>query len=500
MSYLLATLLVVPLVGVILLCFVKGSAAKILGFVFSLGTLALGIVLFVLATDHAADMAIRLKWIGPIGAWFALNVDGMGAIMVLLTTILVPIVMLAEWNIGDGEGRWSTGTFFALSLLLETLSLLVFLADDALLFYLAFEATLIPMYFMIGGWGGPRRGAAAIKFLLFSLAGGLVMLVGIIGVFVASVNAGRASYLLSDLAAIDFGGDTGKWLFAAFFFAFAVKAPMVGVHTWLPDTAEQASPGTSTLLVGVLDKIGTFGMIKFCLVLFPEASTWATPVVLVWAVVSVLYGAIMAIGSKDLMRLISFTSVSHFGFMVLGIFAVTTPSLTGSMFYMINHGFSTAALFLIAGFLITRRGSARVGDFGGVQKIAPVLAGVFLMAGLSALALPGMSSFVSEFLVTSGAFQRYPFHTLVSVLGVVLAAVYVLLAYQRLMTGPVPDEVAATVTSDLSWREKAVAAPLLALILVFGFFPKPMLDVIEPVAKNTMSQVGITDPAPLVVK
>lgn len=208
----------------------------------------------------------------------------------------------------------------------------------------------------------------------------------------------------------------------------------------------------------------------------------------------------MAIGSPHLMRLISFTSVSHFGFMVLGIFAVTTPSLTGSMFYMINHGFSTAALFLIVGFLIQRRGSAQVGDFGGVQKVAPVLAGVFLMAGLSALALPGMSSFVSEFLVTSGAFQRYPWHTGVAVLGVVLAAVYVLLAYQRTMTGPVTDQVAETVKTDLSARERLVAAPLLALILVFGFFPKPMLDAVEPTAKDTMSQVGVTDPAPQAVK
>lgn len=500
MSYWLTTLVLLPMAGALLLCLVKGQAAKVAGLVFSMLTLALGVAVFVAAGSDAAALAVQVPWIAPIGAWFALSVDGMGAVMVLLTVILVPVVMIAEWNIGDSDGRWSTRAFFGLVLVLESLSLLVFLAGDALLFYLAFEATLIPMYFMIGGWGGAKRGRAAIKFLLFSLAGGLVMLVGIVGLFAVSVGAGTPSYLLSDLAALKIGGDLGKWLFAAFFFAFAVKAPMVGVHTWLPDTAEQASPGTSTLLVGVLDKIGTFGMIKFCLMLFPEASQWATPVVLIWALVSILYGAVMAIGSPHLMRLISFTSVSHFGFMVLGIFAVTTPSLTGSMFYMINHGFSTAALFLIVGFLIQRRGSAQVGDFGGVQKVAPVLAGVFLMAGLSALALPGMSSFVSEFLVTSGAFQRYPWHTGVAVLGVVLAAVYVLLAYQRTMTGPVTDQVAETVKTDLSARERLVAAPLLALILVFGFFPKPMLDAVEPTAKDTMSQVGVTDPAPQAVK
>ena len=276
MSYWLTTLVLLPMAGALLLCLVKGQAAKVAGLVFSLLTLALGVAVFVAAGSDAAALAVQVPWIAPIGAWFALSVDGMGAVMVLLTVILVPVVMIAEWNIGDSDGRWSTRVFFGLVLALESLSLLVFLAGDALLFYLAFEATLIPMYFMIGGWGGAKRGRAAIKFLLFSLAGGLVMLVGIVGLFAVSVGAGTPSYLLSDLAALKIGGDLGKWLFAAFFFAFAVKAPMVGVHTWLPDTAEQASPGTSTLLVGVLDKIGTFGMIKFCLMLFPEASQWAT--------------------------------------------------------------------------------------------------------------------------------------------------------------------------------------------------------------------------------
>lgn len=500
MAYWLTVLVLTPLVGTLVLCFVKGEAGKIAGLVFSLVTLGLGTTVFVLAQTDAAALAVKVPWIAPIGAWFALSVDGMGAVMVLLTVILVPIVLLAEWRVGDGEGTWSTRTFFALVLALESLALLVFLAGDALLFYLAFEATLIPMYFLIGGWGGPKRAGAALKFLLFSLAGGLVMLVGIVGLYVASANAGAPTYLLSELNALKIGGETGQWLFAAFFFAFAVKAPMVGVHTWLPDTAEQATPGSSTLLVGVLDKIGTFGMIKFCLLLFPAASAWATPVVLIWALVSIIYGAVMAIGSKHLMRLISFTSISHFGFMVLGIFAMTTPSLTGSMFYMINHGFSTAALFLIVGFLIARRGSADVTAFGGVQKIAPVLAGVLLMAGLSALALPGMSSFVSEFLVTSGAFQRYPIHTAVGILGVVLAAVYVLLMYQRTMTGPVTEQVAATVKTDLDLREKLVVLPLLALIVFFGFFPKPMLDVLAPTAADTMTQLGVTDPVPQAVK
>ena len=230
---------------------------------------------------------------------------------------------------------------------------------------------------------------------------------------------------------------TGRWLFLGFMFAFAIKAPLVPLHTWLPDAAEESSPGGATMMVGVMDKIGTFGMIRFCLGLFPEASQWATPVVIVLAVISILYGAILAIGSRDLMRLIAYTSISHFGFIVLGIFALTSQSLVGSTLYMLNHGLSTAALFLVAGYLIKRRGSRDVADFGGVQKVAPVLAGLLLFAGLSTLSLPGLSSFVSEFMVLAGTFSRYPAAAVVSTLAIVLAALYILIMYQRTMTGPV---------------------------------------------------------------
>ena len=397
----------------------------------------------------------------------------------LTTAILVPVVLLAEWHVGDApEARWGTSTFFALALMMQSFALFVFMASDILLFYVAFEATLIPTYFLIGGFGGPRRGAAAMKFLLYSLAGGLVMLVAVAGVYAVT--------------------DMGRWLFLGFFIAFAVKAPMAGLHTWLPDTAEQATPGTSTLLVGVLDKIGTFGMLKICLTAFPEATQWATPVILVWAIVSVLYGAFMAFGATDLLRLVSYTSISHFGFMVFGIFALTTPSISGSIFYMLNHGLSTAALFLVVGFMIRRRGSQDIDAFGGVQKVAPVLTGVLLMSGLSALALPGMGSFVSEFLVMAGAWQRYPIHTAVITLGMVLAAVYVLRMYKTTMTGPVTDQVATHVTHDLSIREKAVVAPLLILLIVFGFVPRPVLAMADETATQTMAVVGVEDPAPQV--
>ena len=495
MSFPLLTVLgLVPLLGALITFALRGNAAKLAGMVFALATLGLGLWAFIAA--RGTDLAESHQWIRTIGAHYALGDDGLTMAMVLLTVIVVPVVLLAEWKLGDEDGRWSTGTFFALTLMLESFALFCFMSVDTLLFYLFFEATLIPMYFLIGGWGGPKRGQAALKFLMYSLAGGLVMLFSVIGVGAEAASQGKVSFLVSDLAALDFGGTTGKLLWAGFFIAFAIKAPMVPVHTWLPDTAEQARPGASTLLVGILDKIGTFGMLRFCLQIFPEASKWATPVVLVLALISIIYGALMAIGAKDLLRLVSYTSVSHFGFMVLGIFAFTTTSISGAMFYMVAHGFSTAALFLVVGFLIDRRGSAQVSAFGGVQKIAPVLAGTFLVAGLSALSLPGTASFLGEFMVLAGSWQRHPIITGIATLGMVLSALYVLLAYQRTMTGPVTEQSQTHVTTDLDGRERLVMGVLIALLLFFGFYPKPITDVLDTAAKDTMSAIGMSDPTP----
>ncbi|MGO3432339.1 MAG: complex I subunit 4 family protein, partial [Cellulosimicrobium funkei] len=288
-----------------------------------------------------------------------------------------------------------------------------------------------------------------------------------------------------------------RLLFLGFFLAFAIKAPLFPVHTWLPDAAQHAPAGTSTLLVGVLDKVGTFGMLTLCLPLFPNASRWAAPVVVVLAVVSILYGALMAIGQSDLMRLIAYTSVSHFGFIVLGIFAFTSLSVSGSSLYMVNHGISTGALFLIAGFLVARHPerSQRIADYGGLQKVVPVLAGTFLVAGLSALSLPGLSTFVSEIMVLVGTFARSPWAALVAVLGVVLAALYVLLTYQRIFTGGTREGLDRL--PDLGAREKWVVAPLLVALLVLGFYPVPALDLVREPAEVTLSDLvvaGVEDP------
>jgi NADH-quinone oxidoreductase subunit M len=266
------------------------------------------------------------------------------------------------------------------------------------------------------------------------------------------------------------------------------------VHTWLPDAASEGTPGTSVLLVSVLDKIGTFGMIRFCLGIFPEASQWATPVVVVLALVSVIYGALLAIGQNDIRRLIAYTSISHFGLMVLGIFVLNSQGQAGATLYMFNHGLSTGALFLVTGFLISRGGSKLISDYGGVERGAPALAGVFLVAGLSSLSLPGLSPFVSEFLVIVGTFTYSIAAAAVATFAVVLAAIYILLMYQRTMTGPPRTELQHI--TDLNVREVAALAPLVALILVLGFYPKPALDVINPGVSATLEHVGVSDPEP----
>ncbi|HET7682698.1 MAG TPA: NADH-quinone oxidoreductase subunit M [Marmoricola sp.] len=515
-SFWLSSLILVPAVGGVLVALLPGSmtgaVAKRIALAFSLATLVLAAVIAV-QYDAGGGMQFTedYTWIESFGAHWALGLDGVGLTLVLLTVILSPVVMLASWNdadpssgsgtsVGSGIGpRWSAKAFFAWMLALEALAIGVFAATDVFLFYVFFEATLIPIYFLVGGYGGPRRARAAMKFLLYSLLGGLVMLAAVIGLYVESARQqvgadGGPTYLLSELSQLDLSTGVGRWLFLGFFIAFAIKAPMFPVHTWLPDTTEQATPGTSVLLVSVLDKIGTFGMIRFCLELFPEASRWATPVVVVLAIISILYGALMAIGSDNIYRLIAYTSISHFGFIVLGIFVMNSQGLSGANLYMFNHGLSTAALFLVTGFLISRRGSALISDFGGVEKVAPVLAGLFLVAGLSSLSLPGLSPFVSEFLVIVGAFSYSAWAAGFAIVAIVLAAIYILWMYQRTMTGPTRPEIVAM--PDLNTREVVSLAPVLLLIVVLGFFPKPLLSIINPAVEHTMQQVDRSDPEP----
>lgn len=495
----LTTLVLLPLIGAlvtVLVPRVPGSALpKQVALGFSLLTLAVAVVMAAMYdVGGGYQFTEEVPWIEGLGVHYALGVDGLGLVMVLLTTLLVPVVIGASWHDADHRGAGPTAAYFAWMLALQGMAIGVFAATDVFLFYVLFEATLIPAYFLIGGYGGERRGRTAIKFLVYMLLGGLVLLAGVIGLYVVSAGAGQPTFLLGELADVGISDEAQKWLFVSFFIALAIKAPLFPVHTWLPDTTATATPGTSVLLVCILDKIGTYGMLRFCLGLFPEASQWATPLVIALALVSIIYGALLAIAQDDMLRLIGLTSLSHFGFIVLGIFVFSHQGSTGAILYMVNHGLATAALFLIAGYLIRRRGSALISDYGGVEKAAPVLAGSFLVAGLATLGLPGLAPFVSEFLVLVSAFDYAWWAGAIAVLAIVLAAIYVLWMYQRTMTGPVKP--GSEVVTDLRVREVVAVAPLLVLLVVLGFFPRPVTDVINPMVEDTMAVVGVDEEPP----
>lgn len=472
---------------------------RIIGRWIALVASALELVLAMIAavsmnwTHAGAQLAETYRWIPRLGISWALGVNQLSMVMVLLAVALVPLVLVAAWHEDDGRrdvGR-NSGTYAALILVLEAFMVLIFAARDVAVFYIAFEAMLIPLYFMIGRYGQSTTAnnhRAAIKFLLYSLFGGLVMLGGLIGLYVAS-GGGAQAFLLEHLAQGQMSIKVEMAIFITFFIAFAIKAPMVPLHTWLPDTAAVARPGTSTLLVGVLDKIGTYGMLALCLPLFPRASAAAAPVIIVFALISIIWGGLAAVGQRDVMRLVSFTSVSHFGFMVLGIYIGSHLALVGAMFYMVAHGVSIAAMFLISGFLTQRGNSRTIADYQGMQRVTPLIAGTWLVAGLASVALPGLSGFVPEYLVLVGTWSVVPAAAVVAVFGVVIAACYLLLPYKRMFTGPIPKQVAGrdkAAVKDLSWRERLVVAPLLLASAVLGIWAAPLITALNPVAETSL--------------
>ncbi|MQY13396.1 NADH-quinone oxidoreductase subunit M [Streptomyces sp. RB5] len=497
----------------------RRTAAKWLALLVSVATLVLAAVIAVRFEPGGDRFQLTEShtWIKDFGLRYDLGVDGIGVALILLTTLLIPFIIGAGWNDADPlettSSRWRpTQGFFALILAVEAMVVVSFEATDIFLFYVFFEAMLIPLYFLIGGFGdrahehgedeaAKQRSYAAVKFLLYNLAGGLIMLAAVIGLYVATADdLGTGTFSLPQILEARANGDltlgtnTERWLFLGFFFAFAVKAPLFPLHTWLPNAMGEATAPVAVLITAVVDKVGTFAMLRFCLGLFPEASDWATPVILVLSLISIIYGALLAVGQRDIKRLIAYASISHFGFIVLGVFVMTSQGQSGATLYMVNHGISTAALMLVAGFLISRRGSRLIADYGGVQKVAPVLAGTFLVGGLATLSLPGLAPFVSEFLVLVGAFARYPAVGIVATLGIILAALYVLVLYQRTMTGPVKESVAKL--PDLRVREVLVVAPLIALLIGLGIYPKPLTEIVNPAVERSMSDVQKKDPEP----
>jgi NADH-quinone oxidoreductase subunit M len=496
----LTLLVLLPLIGAALVATVnkeKEDAIKKLAFLTTLVVAVAGIALALQfdRSDAGLQFVEKRSWIPAFGINYAVGIDGIALVLILMSVILAPIVVLAGWNEATG-GRWSVKTFYILILVLETMMIGVFAATDVFLFYVFFEAMLVPVYFLIGGYGTGERSQAAVKFLLYSLLGGLLMLASIIGLYVIAGSQVGRTFDIGALSTLQIAPSTQNWLFLGFFIAFAIKAPLWPFHTWLPDAANSATPGTSVLLLGVLDKVGTFGMIRYCLTLFPDATKTFTPVILVLSVISIIYGAFLAIGQRDIKRLFAFTSISHFGFITMGIFAMTSQGHSGATLYMFNHGFSTAALFLVAGWMASRRGSSTISDFGGLQRVTPIMAWSFFLAGMSSLALPGLSSFVSEFLVLVGTYTRYPVAAIIATFGIVLAALYILIPVQKALHGPTTP--GNENLPDLNIREKVAIAPVMAIIIALGFFPAPLLNVINPAAEATISALGFSDPAPTI--
>ena len=494
----LTALEILPLIGSIVIAFAPKDNAKLVKQI-ALGTALVVTAVSLIAFAQFDRTATGLqfvesrKWVAAFNINYSVGVDGMALALIVMSAILVPIVFLAGWNESE-NGRFGVKTFYILMLVLETMMIGVFAATDVILFYVIFEAMLIPVYFLIGGYGRGERAAAAMKFLVYSLFGGLLMLAAVIGLYFQSIIQIGGSFDVTKLSQMQINPGTQNWLFLGFFIAFAIKAPLWPLHTWLPTAARSSSAGVATLLLGVLDKVGTYGMIRFCMTLFPDATRTFTPMIITLAVISILYGAFLAIGQRDINSLISFTSISHFGFITLGIFALTSQGLSGASFYMVNHGFSTAALFLVAGWMIQRRKSTQIEDFGGLQRVTPVMAWMFFIAGMSALALPGLSSFVSEFLVLVGAFAKYPVAAILGTTGIVLAALYVLIAVQKTLHGEVkPGNEGLT---DLNLREKIAIAPIVAIMIFLGFYPKPVLDVVNSSSAAVMQHAQVTDPAP----
>jgi len=473
--------------------------------------LSVGMLVTFKAGDAGYQMLEHASWIPSLGVDYVMGVDGVSLFMVVLTTFLTPIAVLASWNV-EREPR----AYFFAFLLLETATLGAFLALDLLLFFFFFEGLLFPMYLIVGGWGGRRRAYAAVKFFIYTMTGSAFLLLGILFLYFLSGSAlGHSTFDIRQLAGMPMAATTGRWLFLAFLAAFAVKVPLVPVHTWLPDAYAEAPTAGTLLLASVLAKVGAYGLIRFNLGLFPQAAVYFRDLMLVLAVIAIVYGAIVAIAQTDAKRLIAYSSVSHLGFIVLGTFALTLQSLSGGVLYMLNHGLSTGALFLLVGMLADRIGTRDIRRMGGLAARVPVLAGVFLFFGLASIGLPGLNNFVSEFLVLLGTFVSTKPYAVVAVTALVLSAIYFLWAYQRMMQGPVviagasddePEEGDAAAPEpafareehrgplwDLTTREYLIVVPLIAAVLFLGLYPKPVLSRITPSAARVTACVAAVE-------
>ncbi len=493
----LTTLIAVPFAGALLVLLTptrRPEVARIIGYAVSAAVagLAAWILFDFSTTTHALfQRTENHTWIHSLGIHYTLGIDGISLFMVLLTALLFPIALLASANTVT---RLKSFVFWML--FLEGSLMGVFLSLDLMLFFIFFELVLVPMYFIISGWGSDpeRRVKAALKFFVYTMTGSAFLFVGILAVAFLHAKAGHPltfDYVtLRNWAPKGLAGNTATWLFVAFGVAFAVKVPLFPLHTWLPDAHTEAPTAGSVILAGVLLKMGTYGFLRFSLGLFPKAAVDLSWLLLVLATIGIVYGAIVAAMQTDLKRLVAYSSVAHMGFVVLGIFALNTEGIDGALFTMISHGLTTGALFLLVGMLYERRHTREISNFGGLWKSVPIFGGLFLATAFASIGLPGFSGFIGEFLALLGTFLTHRPYAIIAAVGVILAALYLLWAYQRAFTGE-PDEENEKIP-DLNLRELACVVPLLALSLFLGFYPKPVLEMIEPSVKAVVTHVNRT--------
>jgi NADH-quinone oxidoreductase subunit M len=488
--WILHVLLALPLVAAVPILLAPAALARRIALVATTVEflLSLGLWWAVDTSPGTLQLTVSVPWIEAWGISYAVGIDGISLTMVLLTTLLMPLCVLGSWNYITERERG----YYAMLLTLLTGVLGVFVATDLFLFYVFWEMMLIPMYFIIGIWGGKNRLYATIKFFLFTMAGSLLMLVAILVLaWMVAGKTGTLSFAYEHLLAnSSAAGSLAPWLFAAFALAFAVKVPVFPLHTWLPDAHVEAPTAGSVLLAGVLLKMGTYGFLRFAVPFFPEVATspWVTNLILALAVIGIIYGALVAMVQPDIKKLVAYSSVSHLGFVMLGIWAATVQSLQGAIMIMIGHGLATGALFFLVGMLYERRHTREISAYGGIAKVVPVFSLIFTVVALASIGLPGLNGFIGEFLVLIGSFRDHPVTTGLATTGVIFAAAYLLWALQRIIFNPLDKRENETLT-DLTARELVVMLPLLAGIVWMGLFPAPVLERIEPAVRHYIETV-----------